>query len=546
MTSGSTAPWGSYWMEYPDGVQPAEHPGPPHADLEADTVVDVAVVGGGIAGVCTAWELARAGRSVLLLEADRIAAGVTGHTTAKLSALHGLAYQRIRSTRGADAARLYARSQQDAVDRVESVCQELDIDCDFERVPAYTYSETGEQARAVVAEAEAARDAGLLATYVTETGLPFPVTGAVRVEDQAQFHPRKYLLALVADLRRRGGRIAEGARVTGLHEGEPCRLTVAGGGPGKADREVRAREVVVATHYPVFDRSLLFTRLKPHRELVVAGTIPAEDDPRGMFLTPEGSTRSVRTAPYDGARRLLIVTGEKFTPGEGDVEERYARLERWTSERFPEVRFTHRWAAQDNEPTDGVPFVGRLRPGARHSWVAAGFNGWGMSAGVMAGRLLAARIAAQAAGDADDGESDEALEWAELYDPVRLAPVREAPALLRTAGAAAGHFVGDRLASHSGVRDIPPGGGAVVRDGMRHVAVHRDDTGALHAVSARCTHLGCLVGFNDAERTWECPCHGSRFGVGGEVLQGPAVHPLECVQKFDEAGCGTEAEDSAQ
>jgi glycine/D-amino acid oxidase-like deaminating enzyme/nitrite reductase/ring-hydroxylating ferredoxin subunit len=536
-------------MEYPDGATAPDRSGPSESNTDTDAVVDVAVVGAGIAGVCTAWELARAGRSVVLLEADRVAAGVTGHTTAKLSALHGLAYQRIRGTRGEEGARLYARSQQDAVDRVASVCEELGIDCDFERVPAYTYSESGEQARAVVAEAEAAREAGLPATYVSETGLPFPVAGAVRVEDQAQFHPRKYLLALVADLERLGGRVREGVRVTGLHEGEPCRLTVAhegGTGPQeeRATTEVRAREVVVATHYPVFDRSLLFTRLKPHRELVVAGTIPAEQDPHGIFLTPENSTRSVRTAPYDGARRLLIVTGEKFTPGEGDVEERYARLERWTAERFPGVRFTHRWAAQDNEPSDGVPFVGRLRPGARHSWVAAGFNGWGMSAGVMAGRLLAARITAEASGAPDGEERDEALQWAELYDPVRLAPLREAPSLLRAAGVTAGHFVGDRLSGNGAVQDIAPGGGAVVRDGMRHVAVHRDDTGALHAVSARCTHMGCLVGFNDAERTWECPCHGSRFGVDGEVLQGPAVHPLECVQKFD--GPRARTEDTAE
>ncbi|MEU8893183.1 FAD-dependent oxidoreductase [Streptomyces sp. NPDC048442] len=517
-------------MEYGGG---APHPPPP-----AGITVDAAVIGAGVAGICTAWELARAGRSVALLEAGRIASGVTGHTTAKLSALHGLAYQRVRDTRGARDAALYARSQRDAVDHVAAVCEELGIDCDFERLAAYTYCVSGEQARAVVAEAEAAREAGLLATYVTETGLPFPVAGAVRVEDQAQFHPRKYLLALVEDLERRGGSVFEGARVTGLHEGDPCRLTV-GGGP-----VVRARDVVVATHWPVFDRSLLFTRLKPHRELVVAGPIPAGRDPRGMYLTPEGSTRSVRTAPYgDGGdgedRRLLIVTGEKFTPGDGGVEERYARLERWTVERFPDVRLTHRWAAQDNEPSDGVPFVGRLRPGARHSWVAAGFNGWGMSSGVMAGRLLAARITREAGDGTGDGSGasgrvQDVLSWADLYDPVRLSPRHEIPSLLGTSASAAAHFVGDRLPHRTGsAEDVPPGGGAVVRDGARHLAVHRDDEGTLHSLSARCTHMGCLVRFNDAERTWECPCHGSRFGVDGEVLQGPAVRPLPRVPEAD-------------
>ncbi|MGW0549642.1 FAD-dependent oxidoreductase [Streptomyces altiplanensis] len=504
---------GSYWMEYGDT---SARPRPPEG-LD----VDVAVIGAGIAGICTAWELARAGRSVALLEATRVAAGVTGHTTAKLSALHGTVYQRLRSTRGAQGAALYARSQQDAIGHVVAVCDELGIDCELERVPAFTYAETAKGARTVEEEAEAAREAGLPASYVEETGLPFPVAGAVRVEEQAQFHPRKYLYALLADLERLGGQIFEESRVVGLEEGEPCRLTTEDG------RTVTARDVVVATHYPVFDRSLLFARLKPHRELVVAGVVPAEQDPGGMYLTPEGTTRSVRTAPYGEGQRLLIVTGEKFTPGAGRVGERYERLEQWTTRRFPDVRLTHRWAAQDNEPTDGVPFVGALHPRARHAFVAAGFNGWGMAGGVMSGRLLAARITGQK------------LPWADLYDPVRLQPLKEAPSLLRFQAAAAGHFVGDRLPFVAGggpASAIAPGEGAVVRSGARQLAVHRDDAGELHALSARCTHLGCIVRFNDAERAWECPCHGSRFGIGGEVLQGPAVRPLEKVEDFEAEG----------
>ncbi len=244
-----------------------------------------------------------------------------------------------------------------------------------------------------------------------------------------------------------------------------------------------------------------------------------------MYLTPEGTTRSVRTAPYGEGQRLLIVTGEKFTPGAGRVGERYERLEQWTTRRFPGIRLTHRWAAQDNEPTDGVPFVGALHPRARHAFVAAGFNGWGMAGGVMSGRLLAARITGQK------------LPWADLYDPVRLQPLKEAPSLLRFQAAAAGHFVGDRLPFVAGggpASAIAPGEGAVVRSGARQLAVHRDEAGELHALSARCTHMGCIVRFNDAERAWECPCHGSRFGIGGEVLQGPAVRPLEKVEDFED------------
>lgn len=493
----------SYWIE--------STPATAHPPLTADLEVDVAVVGGGIAGVCTAWELAARGRSVAVLEADRILTGVTGYTTAKLSAQHTLIYATISRSFGKDAARLYAQSQQAAVERAAALSEELGIDCDLERVPAFTYVESGAGVQQVTDEVEAARAAGLDASFVTDTGLPFPVAGAIRVENQAQFHPRKFLLALADDLNRRGGTILERTRAVGLQEGTPCRVTTEQG------HTVVARDVVVATHYPVFDRALLFGRLSSRRELVVAGPLAADRDPGGMYITPEENTRSVRTAPYRDGQRLLIVTGEHFTPGTADVAERFDRLLGWTRDRFPDVEIAYRWAAQDNSTTDGVPFVGPFHPGAKHVHVATGFGGWGMSNGIMAGQLLAAAIT----GDAQP--------WAGLYDPRRFHPLREAGPMLNLQATVARHFLGDRLrSSHvDSLDDIEAGSGAVIRRGGEQCAVYRDESGALQALSARCTHLGCIVHFNDAERAWECPCHGSRFAVDGSVLQGPANKPLE-------------------
>ena len=493
----------SYWME---SVPPTPYPA-----LSGDLEVDVAVVGGGIAGLCTAWELAQAGRTVALVEADRVAASVTGYTTAKLSSLHTLVYSKIRKNLGPDAARLYAQSQQQAVEHVAHVAARLGIDCDLERLPAFTYAESPERLDEVRAEVDAAREAGLDATFVTDTGLPYDVAGAVRVEDQAQFHPRKYLLGLAQDLISRGGHIFERTRAVDLDEGEPCRVTMEDGAT------VTARDVVVATHYPVFDRAMLFSRLEPRRELVVAAVISDERDPHGVYITPEQNTRSVRTAPYRPGTRLLIITGEHFTPGAGDVTQHWERLLAWTHERFPGAEVAYRWATQDNSTTDQIPFIGAFHPGARNVYVATGFGGWGMSTGVMAGRLLTGII------------TGEELPWAQLYDPRRLHPVREAAPMLKLQAKVARHFVGDRLpGSHAdSVDDIPAGGGAVVRVGGERCAVYRDDSGVVHAVSARCTHLGCIVHFNDAERAWECPCHGSRFAVDGSVIQGPANRPLE-------------------
>ncbi|MER6772518.1 FAD-dependent oxidoreductase [Streptomyces bacillaris] len=508
----------SFWLEGPDA--------PERPPLTEDIEVHVAVVGGGIAGLSTAWELSRAGLRVAVLEAGRIGGGVTGHTTAKVSALHSLVYGRLRRTRDAEAARLYAMSQQDAVERLAGIVDELGIDCDLERVSAYSYAAGPASREAIEAEAAATAEAGLPTEYVTETGLPFAVEGAVRLDGQAQFHPRKYLLALAGDLAAQGGLVFEHTRVTELSEGTPCRLTT------DRSRLVTARHVVVATHYPVFDRAMLFARLAPRRELVVAAPLAADRAPRGMYITEDEGKRSVHSAPLDDGRRLLIVTGEGFTPGTGDAREGFRRLDAWMRERFPVGPTAYRWAAQDNDPGDTVPCVGPLHPGARHTYVATGFDGWGMTGGVLSGRLLAALVT-----------GDTTPPWAGLYDPRRLgSALREAPTLLGRQAAVAKHFVGDRLGVPrlESVGQVPPGKGAVVRVEGRRCAVHRDLDGTVRAVSARCTHLGCLVAFNEAETAWECPCHGSRFGVDGAVLQGPAVEPLERVE-VGETGDGDEA-----
>jgi glycine/D-amino acid oxidase-like deaminating enzyme/nitrite reductase/ring-hydroxylating ferredoxin subunit len=494
----------SYWMDSTDATG--------YPPLSEDLQVDVAVIGGGIVGVSTAWELARAGRSVAVLEADRIVAGTTGYTTAKLTSLHTRIYNRLTTNHGPVAATLYATSQQEAIEHVREVAAEVGIDCDLEQRPAYVYVTQEKGVEGLQNEARMAAAAGLPAEFVTESTLPMPIAGAVRVDGQAQFHPRKYLLGLAADFVTRGGLIFERTRVVGLDEGAPCRVTT------ENNHVVVARDVVVATHYPVFDPALLFTRLTPRRELVVAGLIPEGDDPRGMFLTEEEDIRSVRTAPHGDGRRLVIVTGEKFDPGSPGVGERLLRLVGWTRHLFDVEEISYHWAAQDAKTTDGVPFVGSLHRGARHAWVATGFGGWGMSSGVMSSRLLTALITEQPPPP-----------WTDLYTPKRVHPLVEAPEFVRSGVHVAKEFVAGRLrSSHvDSVADVTPGQGAVLRVHGQRCAVYRDDDGKVHAVSATCTHLGCTVAFNDAERTWDCPCHGSRFDVDGNVLHGPATHALE-------------------
>jgi glycine/D-amino acid oxidase-like deaminating enzyme/nitrite reductase/ring-hydroxylating ferredoxin subunit len=488
-------------------------PAPPlHPQLDGDVHADVAVIGGGIVGITTALLLAEAGASVVLLEAGRLAGGTSGFTTAKVSSQHGLLYAKLRAKHGAEVARRYGEANEVALAWIAARVARDAIDCDFRRRASYAYVSSADERDRVEREAEAAIEAGLPATLVEETPLPYPVEAAVRFDHQAEFHPRKYLFALAERLgATAGARIFERSHAVevGSHEG---RKVVSGpGGRVLADR------VVVATHYPFLDRSLAFPRLHVERSYAIACRIAGATPPEGMFLSGDGPTRSVRAAPFDG-EELLLVGGEGHKTGtEPDAELRYERLEAFAREHWDVVAVEHRWSAQDPIAADLLPYVGALTPRDDRVLMATGFGKWGMTGGTAAALLLA------------DLALGRTAMWKDLFDPSRLTLRASAPSLVKENAQVAMRFVGDRL-KHPAKRSLDslqPGEGALVQHDGEQVAAARDDDGTLHAVSARCTHLGCLVAWNNAERSWDCPCHGSRFGVDGTVLEGPAVHRLE-------------------
>ena len=476
--------------------------------LDGDVSVDVAVLGAGITGITVAEKLKRAGKTVALLESKRALHGVTGYTTAKLTAGHNVVYTHLERHFGPEGARLYAQANEAAIADVAETAAERAIDCDLERTRNYVYSESDDDVAALEAEAEAARRAGLAASFTRETELPFPVAGAVVLEDQAQFHPRKYLLPLLQGLPGDGTHVFELTRALGVEDGAPCRVVTDRG-------EVRARDVVVATHLPILDRGLFFAKTHPSRAYVVAAGV-GSDAPTGMYISTETPTHSVRSAPRDGGR-LLLVGGEGHKTGqESRTDERYARLASWAHERFGVDEFEYRWSTQDNYSVDRIPYIGRVRRGSKHVYVATGYGGWGMSNGTAAAILLADLVL---------GRDNR---WAELFDAKRLKPATAVRDFVTENANVGKRWFVDRAAAarRHDVSDLRPGEGRVARLDGELVAVNRDAAGALHAVSAVCTHLGCVVGWNPGERSWDCPCHGSRFAPDGAVIQGPAVDDL--------------------
>lgn len=495
----------SPWFE----PHPADHP-----PLEGDQRADVAVVGAGIAGLTTAALLTRAGLAVTVLEGSVIGRGTTGHTTAKITALQGVHLHQVEQAHGADAARRYTAAQVAGLDFIAGEVEARSIDCRFERRRAVTYTTDPGRAATVAAEGDAARRAGLAALDTTDLDLPYPVAAGVVLADQAQFDPLPYLRALAEEVAAApGSRVHEDSRVTSVHSRKWRGVRTAGG-------RVAADHVIVTTLLPVTDQGGFFARCEPKRSygLTVSVDGPLPD---GMFLGADEPTRTLRPVPRpDGGDPLLLVGGGGHVVGrKAPTMSEYTDLLEWARRHFPVTAVHHRWSAHDYMPVDELPFVGPVWSPLGGPMIATGFAKWGMTNGTAAALALADRVL-----DRPDGPAEE---WAGLFDPARLSLQGAKTAALLNAGVA-GRLALDwaRPGAASGVDGDPAAGGARSgREGVRPVGETVVD-GRPCRLSLVCPHLGGVVQWNDGERSWDCPLHGSRFAADGSVLDGPATRPL--------------------
>lgn len=480
--------------------------------LANDISVDVAIVGGGITGLTAATLLKRAGKTVAVIESRQIAAGVSGHTTAKVTSLHQLIYADLIKEFGEEKARLYGESNQAAVERVAKFVAEEEIDCDFSRQSTYTFAESEENLTQVKAEYEAAVQLGLPATFVQETSLPFPILGAVRFDNQAQFHVRKYLLHLAKHIAGKNSYVFENTRVQTVEEGNSCQVVTEKG-------TVRAQDVLVTTHLPILNQGLFFAKTYPKRSYIIGARIDPAKAPEGMYIGTGKDYHSIRTTP-DEAGLLLLIGGKGHKVGTVTAtEEKYQQLEEYARDRFGVDTFEYRWSTQDMVSFDRLPYIGKLTPLNNHIYLATGFSLWGMSKGTLSGMLLSDLVL---------GKENA---WTQLYDSTRATPFITQESLKQNIDVGA-RWVGDRLKG-LGTSDFAEVGhdeGKLLTVNGNKVAAYRDEQGNLHAVSAVCTHLACIVNWNSAEKSWDCPCHGARFSYDGEVLHGPAVQDLEKYQ----------------
>ena len=505
----------SLWLDGVTSSTTRDESSPIAAEVGTDW--DAVVVGGGLAGVLTALRLAERGARVALFEARSMGSRTTGHSTAKVTALQGSIYHRLIGGKNLETATRYGHANLRAVEDLRTMIDDLEIDCDAVTATALTCAES--DPRTVEQEYEAATACGFPVTWTVPTELPFPVVGAVTMEDQLRIDPVRLVGGLVARLRSLGANVYEGIRITGVDEDRTGCTVV---GPGFS---VHAANVVLATHLPIVDPALLAGRATPVRSYIVAGHVA--DPPAGMYLAADAGWSIRSTGPAEASpdrdgggtrgstpQPNLLIGGEGHEMLDGvDSTAHLDRLGRWAVARYG-MRVSHRWSAFDYRSMDGLPFVGRLAPGSRRRFVATGFDKWGMSTSMVAADVIA---------DLIDGRDNPN---AEILDATRILPT-VGRTVVKTGAKVAVRFVGDRAAALLEPDERPERGtGVVVRRGASLVAVSRGMDGRTHAVDAVCTHLGCIVSFNTGEQTWDCPCHGSRFGVDGEVLDGPARRPL--------------------
>jgi glycine/D-amino acid oxidase-like deaminating enzyme/nitrite reductase/ring-hydroxylating ferredoxin subunit len=489
---------------------------PAYPALDHDIDVDIAVVGAGITGLTAATLLSRAGRDVALLEAQPFGhQGTTHRTTAHLTTMLDQSHKALERRFGREGLQHAFDCSRQAIDLIERMSREFAIDCDFARVPGWFYCEQATDMPAIEEDFAIDRQYGL--EVVLETpALPFAVAGGMRVENQAQFHPMKYLTGLARNLDSSGCGIWCDTVITNIDKGKDRHeLRTASG------HRVRAAHVVLATHSPAGVWLTLHTRLVPYRSYVLVARI-AESLPAGLywdtgwpFTSREQAYHYIRRFSSDDGHTIVIGGEDHKTGHERETQVHFEALEQFARARFTVEEITHHWSAEWFEPADGLPYIGTL-PGNDRLYVATGYSGTGMTYGTAAAMLI----------------SDLILErnnpWTTTFTPARLKPIASAPAIAQEAVSTikglADRFIRVRKQELS---SIPPGEGRVISYDGKSIAVHRDETGALHACSATCPHMGCIVQWNAAEHTWDCPCHGSIFDAMGEVLSGPATTALK-------------------
>ncbi|MHB8124763.1 MAG: FAD-dependent oxidoreductase [Desulfitobacteriaceae bacterium] len=490
----------SYWL--------ASTPKTDYPVLNKNLTVDVAIIGGGITGISCAYFLNKEGVKTAIIEADRILQGTTGHTTAKITSQHGLIYSKIKNQMSDEFAKQYADANESAIRTIEKIANDNQIQCDFNPQSAYVYTLQNKYVDEINKEAKVASSLGIKTTFLEETPLPFPIKAAVRFDNQAQFHPLKFLLPLAKDFLNGGGNIFEQSRVVNIEDKGPYVIITNSG------NKVTAEKLIIASHYPCYNKpGFYFTRIYQERSYVVA--IKAKENyPGGMYIAAEESGHSLRNQISDNVE-LILVGGEQHKTGQGeDTTKNYEALIDFSNEIYTVEDIPYRWSTQDCMTLDGLPYVGHFTSKTPNMYIATGYGKWGMTNSIASAMILRDLITI--------GRSP----WQDVYNPSRQTIAASAKNFIVENFNVANKLIEGKIPLPPEHVEIKSGEGKIIEANGQRAGGYRDEQGALHVVDTTCTHMGCELNWNSAEKSWDCPCHGSRFSYEGDIIGGPAVTPL--------------------
>jgi glycine/D-amino acid oxidase-like deaminating enzyme/nitrite reductase/ring-hydroxylating ferredoxin subunit len=476
-------------------------------ELEGSKEAEIVVIGGGITGLTTAMILAEAGKKVIVLEAFKIGAGTTGFSSCHLTTDIDEEYRSINSDFNEEITHIVAESRKAGIAFIERTALEKKIACDFKRVPGYWYTEIAEDISKLIEEFEVTSKTGLDVCLEDHVPLPFPVRKGLMFKNQAQFHSQKYLQGLAAYLERIGCELYENSQVNHVEEKDDYYLVKTSSGT------VKTKQIVLATHLPIFFNVLQMVAA-PYRSYMIAVRLNNENYPEGLFWDTAEPYHYIRSYRDEKGPLLLVGGADHKTGNEEESNQSFHDLEKYTRERFDVKEIVYEWSAQFYEPADGLPYIGRTLF-SKNAYVATGFSGDGLVYGTIAGVLISDIIL---------GKENN---WIKAYDSRRFTPAASAYEFIKENANVFKHFISDRSADTLQLSDVKPGEGKIVKINGEKLAVARDEHNELHALSPVCTHMKCFVQWNYAEKSWDCPCHGSRFNIHGEVLYGPAVKELE-------------------
>lgn len=488
---------------------------PSFSDCSDDIKVDVAIVGGGITGITLAYLLKKEGLKVVILESSKILSATTGHTTAKITAQHELIYNDFLNEIGDEKTKLYYESNMEALNFIKNTIKENNISCDFIEQDAYIYTKSEDYIQKIVNESKAYEKLGIPGEYLDSIPIPIDIKAALVMKNQAQFHPLKYLNNLVSYINEYENIIYENTQAIDIEKSPELKVVT------KAGHKIACDNVVICTHYPFYDgMGLYFSRMYALRSYVL-GAITEKPYPGGMYINAENPGRSLRYTPFNG-ENLVIIGGESHKTGQSDIPtlDRYESLKLFGDELFKIKSIPYRWSTQDLVTLDNIPYIGHITDSNPNIYVATGYKQWGMTSGTLAALMIR------------DSILKKENPYSKLYTPSRFNADPGVKNFISINTNVAKELAKGKLtANYRKPDDLKNDEGSVVFINGKRAGAYRDELGELHILDTTCTHLGCEVQWNDAERTWDCPCHGSRFSIDGEVVEGPAQKPLKKIEE---------------